>query len=42
MRAIRETATEYGPEEANQRADEVLVTREHFQRAIAGVEPTLG
>jgi len=42
MRAIRETATEYDPETANQRADEVLVTREHFQQAIAGVEPTLG
>jgi len=42
MRAIRETATEYDPETANERADEVLITREHFDAAIEEVSPTLG
>ena len=42
MRAIRETATEYEPETANERAEEVLVTREHFDAAIEEVDPTLG
>jgi transitional endoplasmic reticulum ATPase len=41
MRAIRETATEYGPETANDRASEVLVTKAHFDAAIAQVDPTL-
>ncbi len=42
MRAIRETATDYDPETANERADEVLVTRAHFDAAIEEVDPTLG
>jgi transitional endoplasmic reticulum ATPase len=41
MRAIRKTANEYGPEEANERADEVVIGKEHFEAAIDAVEPTL-
>jgi transitional endoplasmic reticulum ATPase len=40
MLAIRELADDYGPEEANERADEVVVTREHVERAVDRVEPT--
>jgi transitional endoplasmic reticulum ATPase len=41
MRAIRETAEQYGPEEANERANEVVVSRRHFEAAIEEVEPTM-
>ena len=34
MLAIRETAEEFGPEEATERADEVLLTTAHFERAL--------
>ncbi|MFC7250324.1 AAA family ATPase [Halomicroarcula sp. GCM10025324] len=34
MLAIREAASELGPEAASERADEVVVTREHFDRAV--------
>ena len=39
MRAIRELATDLGPEEATARADEVLIGRDHFEAAIAALEP---
>ncbi|WP_336344510.1 CDC48 family AAA ATPase [Halalkalicoccus ordinarius] len=42
MRAIREMATEYGPEEATRRADEIRIREEHFAAALETVEPTLG
>ncbi|WP_247728495.1 AAA family ATPase [Halovivax limisalsi] len=38
MQAIREVADEYGPEEANDRADDVVVEREHLDRAIEARE----
>ena len=38
MRAIRELADEIGPEEATKRADEVLITREHFEAARLAIE----
>ncbi|WP_255191140.1 CDC48 family AAA ATPase [Natronobeatus ordinarius] len=38
MTAIREVATEYGPEEANDRADEVLIERRHLEAATARVD----
>ena len=41
MLSIRETAEELGPEEANERADEIEITEEHFERAIESVDPTL-
>ncbi len=41
MLSIRETAEELGPEEANERADEIEITDEHFERAMKSVEPTL-
>ncbi|MFC7019051.1 MULTISPECIES: CDC48 family AAA ATPase [Haloarcula] len=34
MLAIREAAAELGPEAASERAEEVVVTREHFERAL--------
>ncbi|MFC6865053.1 AAA family ATPase [Halomicroarcula sp. GCM10025817] len=34
MLAIREAAAELGPEAASERADEVVITREHFERAL--------
>jgi len=34
MLAIRETAAQFGPEEATERADEVLLTADHFGRAL--------
>ncbi|MEM4782581.1 MAG: AAA family ATPase, partial [Halalkalicoccus sp.] len=40
MRAIREVASEYGPEEATKRAEEISVRSEHFEAARAGIEPT--
>ena len=42
MAAIREFAAEHGPEEANERADEVRVTAEHVERALDDVEPSIG
>lgn len=42
MRAIREVASEFGPEEATARADEVLITTEHFEAARESIEPTFG
>jgi transitional endoplasmic reticulum ATPase len=41
MRAIREFASELGPEAANERADEVRITRAHFEAALEKVEPSL-
>ncbi len=41
MRAIREMATEYGPEEATRRAGEIRIREEHFAAARESVEPTL-
>ncbi|MFP9192040.1 CDC48 family AAA ATPase [Natronosalvus vescus] len=38
MRAIREVATKYGPAEANDRADEVVVERRHLEDARAAVD----
>ncbi|WP_121821449.1 AAA family ATPase [Halostella salina] len=40
MRAIRELADELGPEEANERAEEVEVTPAHFDAAVAAVDPS--
>ncbi|MFD1515421.1 AAA family ATPase [Halomarina rubra] len=37
--AIRALATDIGPEEANERADEIRITREHFEDARSKVEP---
>ena len=39
MRAIREATTEYGPAAANERADEIEITRAHFEAAIAEIDP---
>jgi transitional endoplasmic reticulum ATPase len=41
MRAIREFAGELGPEAATERADEVRITRAHFEQALEVVEPSL-
>jgi transitional endoplasmic reticulum ATPase len=41
MRAIREFASEMGPEAATERADEVRITRAHFEQALESVEPSL-
>jgi len=38
MRAIREFAADHGPETANERADEVVIGREHFEQAKETVE----
>ncbi len=38
MKAIRAVATEYGPDEANERADEVVIERQHLEAARAAVE----
>ncbi|MFC6718179.1 AAA family ATPase [Natrialbaceae archaeon GCM10025810] len=38
MRAIREVATEYGPEEANAKADEVVIERRHVDAAVEAIE----
>ncbi len=40
MRAIREIASEFEPEEAATHADEVLITAEHFEAARESIEPT--
>jgi len=37
--AIRGLATDIGPEAANERADEIRITREHFEDARSKVEP---
>ncbi|GAA0675777.1 AAA family ATPase [Natronoarchaeum mannanilyticum] len=41
MLAIREMAEKLGPEEADERADEIEIGADHFERAIESVEPTL-
>jgi transitional endoplasmic reticulum ATPase len=41
MRAIREAADEWTPEEANDRADEIIIERRHFDAACEQVQPTL-
>jgi transitional endoplasmic reticulum ATPase len=41
MRAIREFAAEMGPAAATERADEVTITRAHFEAALEAVEPSL-
>ena len=41
MRAIREFAAEMGPAAATERADEVRITRAHFEAALEAVEPSL-
>ena len=41
MRAIREFAADLGPEAATERADEVRITRAHFEQALEAVEPSL-
>ncbi|WP_255171769.1 CDC48 family AAA ATPase [Natrononativus amylolyticus] len=38
MKAIREVATEHGPAAANERADEVLIERRHFEAARESLE----
>uniref|UniRef100_UPI0025B8369E AAA family ATPase n=1 Tax=Halovivax sp. TaxID=1935978 RepID=UPI0025B8369E len=38
MKAIREVATAYEPEEANERADDVVVEREHLEAARRSLE----
>jgi transitional endoplasmic reticulum ATPase len=42
MYAIREVTEKYEGETANEHADEVRLRNEHFEKAIAGVSPTLG
>ncbi len=41
MRAIREAADEWTPEEANERASEIVIEQRHFDAARELVEPTL-
>ena len=41
MRAIREFASDLGPAEADERADEVRIRREHFHAALETIEPSL-
>ena len=41
MRAIREAADEWTPEEANERADEIVIEERHFDVAREFVQPTL-
>ncbi len=38
MTAIREVASEYGPQEANERADDVRIERRHLEAAISTLE----
>ncbi len=38
MKAIREVASEYDPEEANAKADEVVVERRHLEAAREHVD----
>jgi transitional endoplasmic reticulum ATPase len=40
MRAIREAADEWGAEEANERADEIVIEKRHFDVAREFVRPT--
>ncbi|WP_266077393.1 CDC48 family AAA ATPase [Haladaptatus caseinilyticus] len=40
MRAIREAAEKWSPEEANERADEIVIERRHFDVAREFVRPT--
>ncbi|SNZ04814.1 transitional endoplasmic reticulum ATPase [Natronoarchaeum philippinense] len=42
MLAIREMAEKLGPEEADERADEIEITGEHFERAVESVDPSPG
>jgi transitional endoplasmic reticulum ATPase len=42
MRAIREVAGEFGPEEATAHADEMRITTDHFEAARDSVTPTFG
>ena len=39
MTAIREVAEEYGPDDANERADEVVIEHRHLEEALAGIDP---
>ncbi|WP_435154003.1 CDC48 family AAA ATPase [Haladaptatus sp. DFWS20] len=41
MRAIREAAEEWSPEEANERADEIVIEQRHFDVAREFVQPTM-
>ncbi|SIR11714.1 transitional endoplasmic reticulum ATPase [Haladaptatus litoreus] len=41
MRAIREAADEWSPEEANERADEIVIEARHFDVAREFVQPTM-
>ncbi|WP_135661759.1 AAA family ATPase [Halorhabdus rudnickae] len=41
LRAIREIATANDPEAANEHAGDVTITREHFEAALEGIEPSL-
>ncbi len=38
MRAIRELADDVGPDEATERADEIVIGRDHFETAMAALE----
>ncbi|QZA88582.1 CDC48 family AAA ATPase [Salinarchaeum sp. IM2453] len=38
MQAIREAAAEYGPAQANEQADEIIIHKEHFDTAIEQVD----
>jgi transitional endoplasmic reticulum ATPase len=40
MRAIRELATDLGPEEATEHADEIEIRREHLETALASIRRT--
>jgi transitional endoplasmic reticulum ATPase len=40
MRAIREVADRYDPEEANDHADEIEIGQDEFEAAMASVDPT--
>ncbi|WP_136688002.1 AAA family ATPase [Halorhabdus amylolytica] len=42
LRAIREVATEHDPGTANEYAEDVTITREHFEAALERTEPSLG
>lgn len=41
MQAIREAADEYGPTEANERAEEIIITKDHFQQAIDSIDQSV-
>ncbi|WP_254809512.1 AAA family ATPase [Natronosalvus amylolyticus] len=40
MGAIREVATEYGPDAANERAEEVIIEKRHLETALEDIEET--